>query len=384
MQHYHWVLTSSILASSCFALYWLLKVENKFTSETDGTNIMKLYKNEGGAPDFFALLKLQKCKTDECRTAITLVETALEVFKQYPNNLERVFREIKQLQDQLVNPQNKQYVWIWQRDGTGKYAEYMVRGSGNTDMIDLPMSDLQNYINKQCDKKECNFKRINDYLFSETNTSDKRCGLLTIPGHDPITRSTVLKRNIVYRWNDDILIGSGYTIKSLESYSSKWTIVTIISMYLLYLLVVFVYPGLSTPIAPRVFYWITATIFSIMVVGYGTMHALYSSHSVLEDDVNQIYDNYYMWKNPAWIIIQLAVLSLAFLFFFHECPNSHVHKNDYLDVTKLLIFTVAMCVASGLFYVVRNKNKLFLHLFSSILNIALLNVFWIFFNLYAY
>lgn len=379
-----WVLTSSIIASSCLALYWLLTIEDKITSDTDETNLTKLYKNEGVAPDFLTLLKLQTCKTDECRTTITLVETALQVFEQHPNNLEKVFHKIKQLQDQLINPQNKQYVWIGQRDGIGKYAEYMMRGSGDKNMIDIPMTDVQNLINKRCDKKECDFKLLNDYLFSETNTTDKRCALITIPGYDPITLTTVLKRNIVYRWNDDIILGSGYTIKSLESYSPKWTIVTIMSMYILYLLIVFVYPGLSTPIAPRVYYWITATIFSLIVVGYGTMHARYSTHSVFEDYVNQIYDNYYMWKNPAWIIIQLAVLSLAFLFFFHSYPNPHVHKNDYFDVTKLLIFTVAMCVASGMFYVVRNKNKLFLHLFSSTLNIALLNVFWIFFNLYTY
>ena len=144
------------------------------------------------------------------------------------------------------------------------------------------------------------------------------------------------------------------------------------------------YPALSQPIKPTSYYWCTTLIFITLVIIYGALHTRYSQHSVLEDYVNEQFDNYYMWKNTAWIVIQVSILSLAFLFFFHFYSNTHVHKNDYFDVTKLLIFTVVLSVASGMLYVSRKQNKLLLHAFVATLNIALLNIFWIFWQLYTY
>ena len=123
---------------------------------------------------------------------------------------------------------------------------------------------------------------------------------------------------------------------------------------------------------------------SILVLVYGTLHARYAMHSALEDTVNDQFDNYYAWKNSAWIIAQVAVLSLAFLFFFHFYPNAHVHKSDYFDVTKLLIFNVVLCLGSGLLYVVRRQHPRLNALFTVALNLALLCMLWMFWQLYTY
>ena len=40
-------------------------------------------------------------------------------------------------------------------------------------------------IDKKCTSGRCSFKRNNDYLFAQTNTTDKRCGVLSYPWHDP-------------------------------------------------------------------------------------------------------------------------------------------------------------------------------------------------------
>ena len=377
------VLLAYIIVGGANGLRWVLAKADDTEADAGRSLVRALYAVEGVAPNLLALQQ-QLCQSQACMTAATLVQTAVDVFEQHPDDPDAALEEMKDLRKTLKNPENGEYVWVSQREGSGAQTEYRIRASGHRTLVDLHMTDAQREINKTCTGGRCDLKRNNDFLFAQTNLTDKRCGVLSYPWYDPRTQTTVRKRNVVYRWSDDLLIGSGYTDDVLHALPSRPTVWSLIGMYFLFLVALFVCPALSEPTAPRPYYWYSAAAFSGLVLVYGTLHARYAMHSALEDTVNDQFDNYYAWKNSAWIIAQVAVLSLAFLFFFHSYPNAHVHQSDYFDVIKLLIFNVVLCLVSGLLYVVRLQHPRLNALFTASLNLALFCMLWMFWQLYTY
>ena len=373
------VLLGYMVVGGALGLRWATST----TAETSTASTRALYVTEGVAPTLLALQQ-RLCQSQTCMTAATLVKTAVDVFERHKGDTDAALQEMKDLRKALINPQNGEYVWIAQREGRGAQTEYRIRASAHRAFVDVPMTDAQREIDKKCRKGRCSLKRNNGYLFAQTNTTDKRCGVLSYPWYDPLTQTTVRKRNVVYRWSNDLIIGSGYTADVLDTYPTRYTVGAVMLTYLLFLVTLFVYPALSEPSAPRAYYWYSAAAFVALVLTYGTIHSRHALHSALEDTVNDQFDNYYAWKNTAWIIAQVAVLSLAFLFFFHFYPNAHVHKADYFDVTKLLIFNVVLCLGSGLLYVVRRQHPRLNALFTVALNLALLCMLWMFWQLYTY
>jgi hypothetical protein len=377
------VLLAYIVVGGALGLRWALATADDAEADADAPAVRNLYTTEGVAPNLLALQQ-RLCQSQACMSAATLVNTAVDVFERHPRDSDAALQELADLRKTLINPQNGDYVWVIGREGRGAFTEYRIRASMHRGLVNVPMTDAQREINKKCTRGRCSLKRINDYLFSQTNLTDKRCGVLSYPWYDPRTQTTVRKRNVVYRWSDDLLIGSGYTADVLNVSPSRPTVWGVMGMYALFLVALFVCPALSEPTAPRSYYWYSAAAFSGLVLVYGTLHARYAMHSALEDTVNDQFDNYYAWKNSAWIIAQVAVLSLAFLFFFHFYPNAHVHQSDYFDVTKLLIFNVVLCLGSGLLYVVRRQHPRLNALFTTALNLALLCMLWMFWQLYTY
>lgn len=376
-------LLAYIVLGGALGLRWAQATADDTEADLDAPSVRTLFATEGVAPNLLALQQ-RLCQSQACMSAATLVKTAIDVFEQHPDDPTAALQELAVLRKTLTNPQNGEYVWVGQREGRGAQTEYRIRASGHRTLVNLPMMDAQREINKKCTSGRCNFKRTNDYMFAQTNLTDKRCGVLSYPWYDPRTQTTVRKRNVVYRWSDDLLIGSGYTADVLNASPSRPTVWGVMGMYAMFLVALFVCPALSEPTAPRSYYWYSAAAFSGLVLVYGSLHARYAMHSALEDTVNDHFDNYYAWKNSAWIIAQVAVLSLAFLFFFHFYPNAHVHQSDYFDVTKLLIFNVVLSLVSGLLYVVRRQHPRLNALFTAALNLALLCMMWMFWQLYTY
>ena len=374
-------LLAYIVVGSTLGLRWALATADE--ADADAPSVRNLYATEGVAPNLLALQQ-RLCQSQACMSAATLVHTAVDVFEQHPDDPGTALQELAALRKTLINPQNGDYVWVIEREGRGAFTEYRIRASGHRGLLDVPMTDAQHEIDKKCTNGRCSLKRINDYLFAHTNLTGKRCGVLSYPWYDPRTQTTIRKRNVVYRWSDDLLIGSGYTADVLNVSPSRPTVWGVMGMYALFLVALFVCPALSEPTAPRSYYWYSAAACSGLVLIYGTLHARYAMYSALEDTVNDQFDNYYAWKNSAWIIAQVAILSLAFLFFFHFYPNAHVHQSDYFDVTKLLIFNVVLCLGSGLLYVVRRQHPRLNALFTAALNLALLCMLWMFWQLYTY
>ena len=377
------LLLAYIVVGGTLGLRWALATANDTDADADSSSMRLLFANEGVAPNLLALQQ-RLCQSQPCMSAATLVQTAVDVFEQHPDDPDVAFQELADLRKTLINPQNSEYVWVAEREGRGAQTEYRIRASGHRGLLDVPMTDAQREIDKKCTNGRCSLKRNNDYLYAQTNLTDKRCGVLSYPWYDPRTQTTIRKRNVVYRWSDNLLIGSGYTADVLNTSPSRSTVWGVMGMYALFLVVLFVCPALSEPTTPRSYYWYSTAVFSGLVLVYGTFHAKYAMYSALEDTVNDQFDNYYAWKNAAWIIAQVAVLSLAFLFFFHSYPNAHVHQSDYFDVVKLLIFNVVLCLVSGLLYVVRRQHPRLNALFTAALNLALLCMMWMFWQLYTY
>ena len=374
------------------------------------------HKNEGTAPDLQTLLSQGECRSKECMAAATLVESALRILRRHQDphvfpeeeseeeqegtthsptsdrlpppakrrhtrSFDVALVEVANLRHLLVNRDNGEYLWIDERIGKGRHSDYILRASAHKGLLHQPMAEVQATIDETCIEGICDLKANNDYLFAQTDLRNRRCGILSYPWYDAVSHSTILKRTIVYRWSEDILIGSGYSAVTIDRDPSKKVVGITLGVYALFLCALFVYPGLSESPVPTTWYWVSASVFIVLVMIYASQHATHIERSVLEDSIDQRTDNYYMWKNGAWIIAEIAILSLAFLFFFHLYGRRH--STQQIDMIRLLILSVVLCMGSGLAYVFKHIESTVVEVYTATLNLALLNLVWLFWNIYV-
>lgn len=151
----------------------------------------------------------------------------------------------------LINPDNKQYVFVDERillksknkSSSPKYT-YVTRAHIDKSQINVDLETAQKSVDKMCKSKRCDLKSILQASFEKTNLTDKRYAIIDYPWYDPITNTEIIKRSIIYRIDKHFVVGSGFTLTKEITKPNVAVIALCVSIYAMFLLYTFVYPGL--------------------------------------------------------------------------------------------------------------------------------------------
>jgi len=97
------------------------------------------------------------------------------------------------------------------------------------------------FVNDRCPSQRCDLQDIFDAFYDATK--DQPFALVDYFWFDPITSDEVLKRTIVYRHSDAVVICAGFTVEPATS-PPHWPIISLVSfVYVIYAGVAFILPG---------------------------------------------------------------------------------------------------------------------------------------------
>ena len=108
------------------------------------------------------------------------------------------------------------------------------------------MHDVQTILDKElCPSETCKMQPIMEAHHRSTNLKNKRYTTLRHAWYDPITGNETFKESIVCRFDEDTIIGAGYTVQVHEELPDIPLVVTCVTLYGLLLRRIYRAPGRS-------------------------------------------------------------------------------------------------------------------------------------------
>ena len=185
-----------------------------------------------------------KCSQD-CLTGLWLVAETNDILTKYKHDLNKGLDVILKNRERLRNPTTREYPFAIHR--TQLYGEtyYTLKAHGSQRLINIPLNDVQKILDKElCPSETCNLRSICDNAFKFTDLNEKKFTTIRYAWFDPISGNEIFKESILCRFNEDIVIGTGYIVAVLEEVPHIPLVVASVVFYGLLLLFMFVFPGI--------------------------------------------------------------------------------------------------------------------------------------------
>lgn len=185
----------------------------------------------------------EKCSKN-CLTALWLVAETKDILTQHKDDLDKGISILFKYRDRLRNPETQDYPFIIERTFVYGKPYYTYKIHGNKRILNLPVHDVQKIMDTElCPSETCEVKSLIDKYYRSTDLEKKRYTTLRYSWYDPITGNEVYKEAIICRFNKDIVIGAGYTVKLQEEKPHIPLVAICVSIYALLLLYMFSFPG---------------------------------------------------------------------------------------------------------------------------------------------
>lgn len=158
--------------------------------------------------------------------------------------------KLAQYRKLLINPDNKQYVFVDERvrrkgkdTAQGTY-DYVTRAHIDPKQVNVTLDEAQRAVDKSCTRGRCDLKAIVRASFERTDIRDRRYAIIDYPWYDPVTKQETTKRTIVFRIRPNFVVGSGFTLTQAVTKPNVPLIALCTVVYTLFLVCAFVSPGL--------------------------------------------------------------------------------------------------------------------------------------------
>lgn len=302
--------------------------------------------------------------------------------------------KLAQYRKLLINPDNKQYVFVDERVRRkgkdmvqGKY-DYITRAHIDPQQVNVTIDEAQRAVDKSCTRGRCDLKAIVHASFERTNLRDRRYAIIDYPWYDPVTRKETTKRAIIFRIRPNFVVGSGFTLTQAVTKPNVPLIAMCTFVYALFLMCAFVYPGLFythghlltksyNPSATSLWttpntYIVSGTVALTLGVAYIHSRTIRSNEAIKTTKlVQQLSDRRYF-------AILLASLALALGFF-----ASFQRKYERNILPALLIsFLFSLLALLDLFGGSDNQTYLTkIHLTRTFISCSVLTLLWLFVTL---
>jgi hypothetical protein len=163
--------------------------------------------------------------------------------KQTDGDYTAAFAVLARHRRTLTNPTTKQYVFVDERVGTGDDATYVTRVHYDPKQVNVPLATAQRAVKAMCVSGRCDLKAIVSRPFAATNTTDKRYVVMDYPWYDPVDQREVTKRTLYYRYNQQLVIGSGYTLTQAVTKPNVALAALCLAVYAVFVGYLFVWPA---------------------------------------------------------------------------------------------------------------------------------------------
>ena len=347
-------------------------------------------KVQTSAPSMLRLVEYGDCDS-RCTTAASLIrqveDRARTVTDGRLTNVSRrelraFWKLLEMHRDTLRDPITKQYVFVDERipNKKGGYR-FVTRAHADPDQINVPLAEAQKSVDKFCKSKKCNLQEIIELPFRETNVTDRRYLLMDYPWYDPINQRESVKRSIIYRLSDNVVVGSGFTLTKRLVKPNVELIAQCVTVYALFLVYVFAVPGifythgitlLTCPHHPGVARNRGVVIsFVVLTLCITAMHA--SSIKSNDGTTNKILRR--KLTNQRYFAILLASLALALGFF-----ASYQRKYEH-DILPALLISFLFSLLALLDLYGGNDNNTYttkLQLTRTFITCSILTLLWLF------
>lgn len=342
------------------------------------------------APSMLRLVEYGDCDS-RCTTAASLIRQVEDRARTVTDGrlsnvssreLRAFWKLLETHRDILRDPVTKQYVFVDERipNKKGGYR-FVTRAHADPEQINVPLSEAQKSVDKFCKSKKCNLQEIVELPFRETNVTDRRYLLIDYPWYDPINQRESIKRSILYRLSDNVVVGSGFTLTKRVVKPNVELIAQCVTVYALFLLYVFAVPGifyrhgttlLTCPHNPGIVRNRGVVIsFVVLTLSITATHA--SSIKLNDGSTKKILIR--KLTNQRYFAILLASLALALGFF-----ASYQRKYEHNILPALLIsFLFSLLALLDLYG--GNDNNTYatkLQLTRSFISCSILTLLWLF------
>lgn len=281
----------------------------------------------------------EKCSHD-CLTALWLVAETKDILTQYEDDLDKGIDVLLKYRDRLRNPVTQEYPFVIERTFIQGKPYYITKVHGNKRIVNLPIHDVQKIMDTElCPSETCKVKPLIDKYYSSTDLQKKRYTTLRYAWYDSITGNEIYKESIICRFNKDIVIGSGYTVKLHKEIPSLQLVAICVSLYALLLLYMFSFPGTFFIQSYKSFKSKLYLHYGFIIVYLACVFYLILRHTntlSIESSLNETVI-YNQTQTKRIVAGTLAAMALSFTFIQRDYPMPVVKEALYTTVVFSII-----------------------------------------------
>jgi hypothetical protein len=334
--------------------------------------------------------------SNHCGVALSMIRQTAEILER-SKSAEDAYAQLDARRATLTNPITRDYVFVDKRSvdpRTGR-ASYMTiftrkelervpaRIKHQRLLRSVPNSDLLEQLRLSYARTrpaaDVDPARPEEPAAAQGAGAPRRYAIQEYPWIDAATGEPITKRSILYRYDEDTIIGSGFSVVRQVVQPDRWLVAKCLAIYVGFFVFGFVYPGvfLERTLAefPRAYAWAFLAAFTVV---YGLL-VFQQCRNINRYDATPRARIIEFLDSKRYIAIALAGLAVALGFF-----ATH-QEQESANIMPALFAGLVFSLAAMLDFFLGNTNdayKAAVHLCNTFITCSVTSFVWLFALLY--